>query len=212
MPAIGTAVVRFLSAGVVALFLALFGAAIAQELALNNGGGPIIGVALNNIISIPPVAEAVLTGDPKRLDQVLAKQENIDEPVRAKEGGRAGFTPLILATALSNLKLAHILVEHGAKASILDDFHRSVFWYAAELHNVEITKILIDARGASDVINAADTDLKQTPLHIAVRDDIPELVVILKKMGAATDKKDVLGETPFDYCSHDKNAACAQLY
>jgi ankyrin repeat protein len=207
---IGSALIRLISTGVVTLLLALLGAAVAQELSLKEIG-PLISVAPNNIASIPPVAEAVLTGNPKYVTQALEKY-GIDEPVRAKEGARAGFTPLILATALSNLDIVAQLVTRGANAGIRDDFNRSAFWYAAELHNIQITKVLTDAKGANDVINAADTELKQTPLHIAVRDDDPDLVVILKQMGASPDKKDVLGETPLDYCSHDKNAACARLY
>ena len=204
------AVVRLLTARVLAFFLVLSGAAVAQELALNNIG-PIVGIVPNTIESIPPVAHAVLTRDPNQVRAALEKRAGINEAVRAKKGSRAGFTPIILAAALADLDIAKLLIENDAQVSILDEFNRSAFWYAAEIHNIEITKILITGKGASDVINVADNDLKQTPLHIAVRDDDPDLVRLLKSMGASPDKKDILGETALEYCRHDKNEACALL-
>jgi ankyrin repeat protein len=204
-------VVRSLTARVLAFFLVLSGAAVGEELALNKIG-PIIGIVPNTIEFIPLVARAVLTRDPNLVRAALVeKRADINEKVQATKGSRAGFTPIILAAALADADVTKLLIENGAQVSILDDFDRSAFWYAAEIHNIDITKILVTGKGASDVINVADKDLKQTPLHIAVRDDDPDLVRLLKSMGASPDKKDILGETALEYCSHDKNEACALL-
>jgi Ankyrin repeats (3 copies)/Ankyrin repeat len=204
-------VVRSLTVCVLVFFLELSRAVVAEELALNSIG-PIVGIAPNTIEFIPLVARAVLTRDPNLVRAALVeKRADINEKVQATKGSRAGFTPIILAAALADVDVAKLLIENGAQVSILDDFDRSAFWYAAEIHNIDVTKILIRGKGASDVINFADKDLKQTPLHIAVRDDDPDLVRLLKSMGASPDKKDILGETALEYCSHDKNEACALL-
>jgi hypothetical protein len=123
---------------------------------------------------IPPLARAVLTDDPKEVDFILQKPTtNVDEPVLAKKGERAGYTPLILAAALSDAQIAHTLIEHGAKITIKDDFNRSAFWYAALREDAVIRKILVGAPSAGDVVNAADKDFQRTPLHLAVRGGTP---------------------------------------
>ena len=195
---------------VFALFLVLSSAAVAQE-SPSNKIVSVVGVVPNTIAFIPPVARAVLTGDPKQVDAALAERADINEVVRAKEGSRAGFTPIILAAALADPDIVKKLIENGARLSIPDDFHRSAFWYAAEIHSAEITQLLFAGKDASDAINMADYDLKQTPLQIAVRDDDFDLVQLLKSKGASADQKDILGETAIEYCRRDKNDACAFL-
>jgi ankyrin repeat protein len=160
---------------------------------------------------VPPLARAVLTRDPEQVNKLLEARENVDDPVRAKGGARAGFTPLILAASVSDAEIAQMLIRHGAKIAVLDDFNRSAFWYAALRENVELTDVLIGAPGARDVVNAADDDLKRTPLHIAVRGNARELVQLLLKVGASRDQKDILGETPVDYCKRRITDACKGL-
>jgi len=190
--------------------LILSSAAVAQAPAADKLGS-VVGIVPNTIQVIPRVAGAVLTGDPKQVDAALAEHEDINAVVRAKEGSRAGFTPIILATALAYTDIVKKLIGNGARLSIPDDFHRSAFWYAAEIHNLEIAQILAEGKDAGDAINMADNDLKQTPLQIAVRDDDSDLVQFLESKGASPDKKDILGETAFEYCRRDRNEACAFL-
>jgi ankyrin repeat protein len=203
-------IVRLLRSSALGFFLVLPVTAIAQEPAANKLGS-VVGIVPNTIVFLPPVARAVLTRDPKQVDAALAERADINEAVRAKEGSRAGFTPIILAAALADADIVKKLIKNGARLSIPDDFHRSAFWYAAETHNVEITQLLIEGKDAGDAINMADNDLKQTPLQIAVRDDDSDLVRLLTSKGASPDKKDILGETAIEYCRRDKNEACAFL-
>ncbi len=163
------------------------------------------------IAFIPPVARAVLTRDPSEVYTVLEKREKVDERVRAKDGERAGFTPLILAAAVSDQEIAGMLLKYGANVTLLDDFNRSAFWYAALTDNVGLTRVLTSAKGGREVINVSDDDLKRTPLHIAVRGDDPELVQLLLSVGASKDQKDILGETPVEYCKRRATSACQSL-
>jgi ankyrin repeat protein len=98
-----------------------------------------------------------MTGDPTQVSQALKKwPENINDTVRAKAGARAGFTPLILAAALSHSEIAEMLIGHGAEITRLDDYNRSAFWYAALLEDIRVTKVLIGAPAVHEVVNAAE--------------------------------------------------------
>jgi uncharacterized protein len=205
----GAATVGSLLIPTAALLLALSGVAASEELTPKAAVEPFT-IESRTIEYIPPVARAVLTGDLKKVDAAL-DGANVDERVRAKEGARAGFTPIILAAALSDSEIAAMLIQKGAKITLLDDFHRSVFWYSTMAENFDVTKILISARDAADVINAADDDLKRTPLHLAVRRNEVETVRLLLEKGASRDLQDIRGETPVDYCKRRLNDACKLL-
>ena len=166
------------------------------------------------IAYIPPVARAVLTGDPNQVVMALEKQpEQINAKVEAVKGKMAGYTPLILAAAISNAKIADILLSR-ANVAILDDYHRSALWYAAFGENAAIIEALLqDPNGAAKIINEADKSFRRTPLHLAVRGDNPAVAQLLMQHGAekSLDLKDVLGYTPSDYCKVDPSDACKYL-
>jgi ankyrin repeat protein len=164
----------------------------------------------NRIEFIPPLVKAVLARDPQQVRVELATQD-INLRLHAKEG-RAGFTPLILAASLSDPQTTQILVEKGAKANVFDDFNRSAFWYAALNGNVEVIQALLGAAGAREAVNAADFELKRTPLHLAVHGNEPEIVNLLLKIGASPrEQRDLLGETPEDYCKRRDRETCLPL-
>jgi hypothetical protein len=206
MRMIGAGMASSLGCQVAALVLALSSAAIGQDMANVSA----ITITPNMIAFIPPIARAVLSRDPERIAKAILEY-NVNDQVRAKDGARAGFTPLIIAAALSEQNAAQMLIKSGAKITILDDFHRSALWYAALSENVEMTQTLMQGPGTSDVINAADIDFKRTPLHIALRGDAPQLVALLVKAGASLDQRDLLGNTPGDYCKQKFTQACKGL-
>jgi mono/diheme cytochrome c family protein len=162
---------------------------------------------------LPPLARAVLSGDLGQV-KLLANPENVEERVRAKVGARAGFTPLILAAAQSDADMVQMLIARGAKVTDVDDFHRSPLWYGALQENVALLKTLTAAPGSRDVVDTADDDLKRTPLHFAVQSNEPELVSLLLSIDPtdkASNQKDVLGETPTDFCLRRFTKACQRL-
>jgi len=194
----------------IAAFLVVSAAALSQNLPATASVAVILA---SDIEFVPPLAKAVVSGDPDQVSKFL-KRENIDDRVRAKEGARAGFTPLILAAALSDPEIAQMLIKAGANIAVLDDFHRSAFWYAALHENTNLTNILIFAPKAKDVVNEPDDDFKRTPLHLAVRGTSQSLVELLLKVGASASRaeKDISGETPFDYCKRRATPACKALF
>ena len=204
---IGAAIVSPFIIRVAALLLSFSATAVGQERTYPTA----ITIVPNTITSIPPLARAVMSGDRERVSKVLAETKDVNDPVRAKEGARAGFTPLILAVALSESDIAHLLIDRGADVTILDDYRRSALWYAAVQQNTDIAATLVDKAGTNKIVNVADTDLGRTPLQIAVRGTAPQLVSLLLKAGASKDQKDVLGETAVDYCRRDLTTACKEL-
>ena len=176
---------------------------------------PISKVAIesdSSIESIPPLAQAVLSGDAKLVSQAIENApKSVNDPVRARPGAHAGFTPLILAAALSEPDIAEMLIQNGANITVLDDYHRSAFWYAALREDVRITKILLKAQSVGEVVNTPDYVFKRTPLHVAVRGDEPEVVDLLLQAGASGTQKDILDETPREYCNFNFTDACKAL-
>jgi ankyrin repeat protein len=196
---------------VVGMALIVFSSSIALAQGQENS---IANVALvpSTIEYIPPLAQAVLDGDQKQVIEVIKEApSSINEPVRSKKGSRSGYTPLMLAAALSEPKIASILIQGGAKVTALDDYNRSAVWYAAFIGDAEVTQVLFEAPAISDVVNAADNDFKRTPLHLALRNNNSKLVDLLVKAGASAGQKDVLGQTPLDYCKHAQIASCKAL-
>jgi ankyrin repeat protein len=132
---------------------------------------------------LPPIAQAVIRGDMKGVIALVQKEPQVvNEKVRAKEGERAGFTPIILAAAFSNTDMVKYLMFENADITKLDDYHRSVFWYAAFNGDVEITQMVLAIAkppAVSSVINTPDLDLLRTPLQLAVRRNEPQLVRML---------------------------------
>jgi Ankyrin repeats (many copies) len=109
------------------------------------------------IDNIPLMARAVLSRDLKRVTQAIQEGQSVNEPIRLK-GGRAGFTPLILAAIISDPDIAAKLIENGADITKVDNFNRSAFWYAALREDVKVINALVNAPSAKEAINKADSD------------------------------------------------------
>ena len=162
---------------------------------------------------LPDLARAVVHGDQETATRVLDKEPKaVDEAVRL--GERGGFTPLILAAALSDTGMAKLLIQRGGGEQILavDGYNRSALWYAAFNGDVELIKLLLNAPQDKEyllkIVDVPDADFKRTPLHLAVRHNQPELVTLLLGAGATEQTKDVLGETPRGFCERNHTKAC----
>ena len=170
-------------------------------------------IVTETIQPLPAVAKAVLSRNPEQVFLALkASPAAVDDRVKAKDGERAGYTPLMLATALPDAKIAYELIERGADVTALDDYNRSAVWYAAFYENVPVAEAIMSKPAAREIINVADNEFKRTPLHLAVRANTPGLVALLLKNGASQNQRDILGQTPTDFCKeHGKTDACNQL-
>lgn len=170
---------------------------------------------VNPIKSMPPIARAVVDGNIQEVVNLVAKdKEAVNETVRAKRGEKAGYTPLILAAALSNPTIAKVLIVNGAEITRLDEYNRSALWYTAFNGDIQMTEVLVNLSQPDlvrKIINTPDFDLMRTPLHLAVRSNEPKLVDVLLKAGASEDAKDASGETAGDFCRRNSTLACKEL-
>lgn len=210
------AAMRSLAIRTYGMLLALSTVALGQgSTGIGEALPPHTGFAIvpSTIAYIPPLAQAVLTGDPGQVSKELGASDGVNAAIRAKEGERAGFTPLILAAALPTPDIAEMLIKSGANVSALDDYRRSAVWYAALRDSPSTVRILTAQKDVGKVINVADADLKRTPLHLAVRGNSPEVVSLLLKAGAAPSKeqKDILEQTPVDFCKDHLTGGCKAL-
>jgi ankyrin repeat protein len=163
---------------------------------------------------LTPVAQAVVHGDMNAVVTLVEKEpEVVNEAVRSKKGEKAGFTPIILAAAFSRFEIVKYLMSENADITKLDDYNRSVFWYAAFNGDIEVTQMVLAIAKppvVTSVINIPDSDLMRTPLQLAVRRNEPQLVRMLVNAGAS-EAKDVWGETPIQFCKRNQTVGCNEL-
>lgn len=204
---------RLASASIAAVLVAMatFGAA-AQP---SNEPSKTEAFPVNPIELMPAIARAVVDGNIQEVVTLVTKdKEAANQVVRAKKGEKAGYTPLILAAALSNQAIVKYLLYNGAEITRLDEYNRSALWYTAFNGDTELTEVLVDTvrpELVRKIIDIPDADLKRTPLQLAVRSNEPKLVEVLLRAGASGEAKDALGETPSDFCRRNNTLACKQL-
>jgi len=163
-------------------------------------------------MQIPVVASAVLEGNYAAVEQALKRDpDGVNQPIKAEDGDRAGFTPLIVAAAFGHDDILALLLKHGAKLNVFDDYHRSALWYASFQGDETAVRTLLNDEASRAIVNVADEDLQRTPLHFAVRTDNPELTASLLKAGANAELADWLGRTPHDRCKAIFTGGCKPL-
>lgn len=145
------------------------------------------------------------------------------DPDIANDEGR---TPLHIAAANAQLGIFKYLADHGAdvyardkkgwtvthhaasrenlgvlkeifkRGAVLDDrahdFKTPLHLCAVSMRHHDVARFLIDL-GAD--VNAVDRG-GQTPLHLAIKAELPEITKWLLERGAALDKPDINGKTP----------------
>jgi hypothetical protein len=163
-------------------------------------------------MNIPSVASAVLAGDYGQVEEALKRDpDGVNRPIKAENGERAGYTPIIVAAAFGHDDILALLLKRGAQLGVLDDYHRSALWYAAFQGDERAVRTLLTFEAAREIVNVADEDLQRTPLHFAVRTDNAELTASLLKAGANAELKDWLGRTPRDRCKAIFTGGCKPL-
>lgn len=77
-------------------------------------------------------------------------------------------------------RIAKLLVAHGANAQVADGAGRTILHYMVEIRNCSAAKVLLE-NGADINAKAADGE---TPLDVAVKQNLPEMVRFLRRRGA----------------------------
>ena len=119
--------------------------------------------------------KAAQRGNVRKIRQILDNGTEVDTK------DQEGRTPLYLATAYGRYEVVKILLKYGAKVDG-QNYEPGVtaLFGAIQNNRIKIAKILIK--------NGADVNAKakdgSTPLSLATKDNDPEMVKLLKSLGA----------------------------
>uniref|UniRef100_A0A8C1CT66 Euchromatic histone-lysine N-methyltransferase 1a n=1 Tax=Cyprinus carpio carpio TaxID=630221 RepID=A0A8C1CT66_CYPCA len=108
-----------------------------------------------------------------------------------------GWAPLTWATENKNLEQVKMLISVGADVQIRDKEENVCLHWAAFSGCDEITQLLLDKRSDLHAVNIHG----DSPLHIAVRQNQLDCVMLFLSRGADVNLKNKDGETPLDCCS-----------
>jgi len=145
--------------------------------------------------------EAALCGDTSEARKLLLAGARID--VRDRDG----FTPLMLAIAGRNQKMATYLIEQKADVNRRNKIGQTALMLAAQGGYKRLVEQLIQA-GAD--VRAVDNDKRNAISWAATRGDFPEVISTLAMFNAKPDVRDVRGITPLIAASlmgHAKSVA-----
>uniref|UniRef100_A0A8C1ZTY9 Euchromatic histone-lysine N-methyltransferase 1a n=1 Tax=Cyprinus carpio TaxID=7962 RepID=A0A8C1ZTY9_CYPCA len=108
-----------------------------------------------------------------------------------------GWAPLTWATENMNLEQVKMLISAGADVQIRDKEENVCLHWAAFSGCDEIAQLLLDKRSDLHAVNIHG----DSPLHIAVRQNQLDCVMLFLSRGADVNLKNKDGETPLDCCS-----------
>lgn len=147
-----------------------------------------------------PLHDAVIAGDRKKVDELVASNANID----ARE--TAGRTALHLACQSGNVNMVALVISAGADTNAADGMGMTPLHVVAENGHVPLTKMLLkhDAN-----VSARDTR-GRTPLHLAAQTNQPLVINVLMVAGADFRIADKGGKTPLDLAIENKNDAASE--
>ncbi|KAJ5494850.1 hypothetical protein N7463_010937 [Penicillium fimorum] len=123
------------------------------------------------------------------------------------EKGNLGRTPLVAACGKGNLRVAEILLHHGADVSIMGNDRLSPVYLAARDGHFEILKLLLE-RGADTTLTSKGGT---TPVNLASRNGHLEVVKLLLESGADITVGNKSGTTPVNMASHNGHLEVVKL-
>lgn len=160
----------------------------------------------------PPLAASILTGESEaRLLQRVPHRSLLEEHRTAApwcitnqrlyleaphvaNGDESGATPLHLAAEQNLSRLAGNILAGGARVDLPDNKCRTPLMAAAESGNPDVVSVLLEARAASDALDASG----RSPLHYAMTfaEGTAEAVRMLASARADLGARDCDGVTP----------------
>jgi len=137
---------------------------------------------------------AALNNDLEKVEGMMIKGVN---PNAGDGDGRA---VLIHAATSGNAPLAKLVLDAGAKTTLLDKAGNSALHYAAERGNVELLRMMLDAKAPPDVLNKQGA----TPLMIGAGRGRIEAVRLLLERGASFAKQDYTGRDALSWAQDNR--------
>ncbi|KXS12937.1 hypothetical protein M427DRAFT_156971 [Gonapodya prolifera JEL478] len=149
---------------------------------------------------------AVRMNDLGELEKLM-RDKNFDPNIRHP----FGWTPLHVACANNNMKIAQILLDKGADVNALDSYTGP---NGSQHVGFEMLFELLRARQQefTTYLDPRSSVSGFTPLHYAAINASPELVRVLLERGADPSIKDVEGRTPREYIDEDDYPALYKAF
>jgi uncharacterized protein len=135
----------------------------------------------------------------KGLDRALAAGDmtavasSITNPTEANQKLADGWTPLMVAIASKQLKLAEWLIKQGADVNARGPVATSALLMATQARSMEAMTLLLKHKAEPNIVTS---DRRYTPLSVAIWSRNPALLEPLLQAGANTNGTDSFGEAP----------------
>lgn len=154
----------------------------------------------------PTEMEKVILSDlPPNFQRLIGEVEA--DPELALLVWREGETLLHLAAALNDIKLADVLLKHGARVDAVSRATATPLLRAAEYDHLDMLRLLLSHGAAPDTRN----DIGRTALHFSVLRSNSEAVSELLRRGALVEVRDNAGVAPLDIAAYNRYPHVARL-
>ena len=145
--------------------------------------------------------DGAFEGDIGKIKNHLRLHKNVDEQ------NKAGLSALHVAIKMGDLKIAQLLLDHGADINAQDFRGNTPLILAIKKKNLELVTFVVMRKAD---VNLANND-GITPLHQAAFIENEKIVDFLLKAHADPNLKNNDGATPYDFAIAKKSFAIAQL-
>ncbi|MCX8065158.1 MAG: ankyrin repeat domain-containing protein [Candidatus Hydrogenedentes bacterium] len=156
-----------------------------------------------DINGMSPIHYAVKISDIKIVESLLNKGADIEILDRNR------FTPLLFSISVGEDEVSKYIIERGANLEAKDKNGNGVLHLCAEKGKLELVKFVFEKSGGKIDINNVNRK-KETPLHIAVRNNREDIVKYFVDNGADINAKDSSGASPLSIALEVDNLALAK--
>lgn len=133
----------------------------------------------------------------------------LDKGADIEISDRNRYTPLLLSVSVGSMEIARYLIDRGANLGAKDKNGNGVLHLCGEKGYPDLIMYILDKGGENIDIN--DTNKKkETPLHLAVRNNKEEVVKLLIEKGADINAVDSIGATPLSVALEVDNLSLAK--
>ena len=129
------------------------------------------------------------------------------ETAKSERGLTLAIMDCALFTAIlenQSLNVLSFLINSGANVNCVTKTNKTLLYFSCHVNNYNYVLFLLKCRGLRDIINLADQEKGNTPLHIACYYDNFEIVKLLADYGAKITIVNFKGKKPVNYAKDPK--------